>query len=70
MGLALGHVGGIPVEESLALYAPVLLLIATAASVTARVRLRRLRERWHIGRRPEPTITDDSGPTQQKTDAE
>lgn len=67
--LSLAHVDGIPIEETFALYAPILLLIATAASVTARVRCRRLRERGRIRRRPEPSTTDESGAPQHETNA-
>ena len=43
--LPLAHVGGIPVEETLASFTPALLLAFGAASATLRARLRQLRSR-------------------------
>jgi hypothetical protein len=39
----IAHVGGIPVEETLGMYGPALLLVLGAASASVRARLRRLR---------------------------
>ena len=39
--MTFAHVGGVPLEETLGLYGPALLLIAGAASATLRARLRR-----------------------------
>ena len=44
--MTFAHVGGIPLEETLGLYGPALVLVAGAASVSLGARLRR------IGRRP------------------
>jgi hypothetical protein len=44
--MTFAHIGGIPLEETLALYGPALALIAGAASASLGARLRR------IGRRP------------------
>lgn len=41
------HIGGIPVEETLASLGPVLLLVLGAASASLRARLRRLRGSVH-----------------------
>jgi hypothetical protein len=43
----LAHVGGIPIEETVAMYGPALLLAAGAATA-------RLRGRWHWRRRARP----------------
>jgi hypothetical protein len=48
--IPLAHVGGIPVEETVALYGPALLLAAGAATASISTRLRRLRERGGRGR--------------------
>jgi hypothetical protein len=45
MSLPLAHIGGIPVEETLASIIPALLLTIGAASATVRARLRRARSR-------------------------
>jgi hypothetical protein len=39
----IAHVGGIPVEETLGMYGPALLLVLGAASARVGARLRRLR---------------------------
>jgi hypothetical protein len=44
-GAPLAHVGGIPIEETLGLYGPALVVAAGAASASLRARWRRLRER-------------------------
>jgi hypothetical protein len=44
--MTFAHVGGIPLEETLGLYGPALVLMAGAASASLGARLRR------IGRRP------------------
>ena len=43
--IPLAHIAGIPVEETAAMYGPVLLLAAGAASTMVRARVRRLRQR-------------------------
>ena len=52
MVIPVAHVGGIPIEETLALYGPALLLVAGAASVRLRARVRYLRERRRATRKP------------------
>ena len=49
IGVPFAHVGGMPIEETLAMSGPGLLLALGAASATLRGHLRRLRQR---GRRP------------------
>jgi hypothetical protein len=39
----IAHVGGIPIEETLGMYGPTLLLALGAASASVRARLRRVR---------------------------
>jgi hypothetical protein len=43
----IAHVGGIPVEETLGMYGPALLLVVGAASASVGARLRRLRRAPH-----------------------
>jgi hypothetical protein len=45
------HVAGIPIEETVAAYGPVLLLVLWAASAMVGIRSRRIRERWIAVRR-------------------
>jgi hypothetical protein len=45
IGLPVAHVGGIPIEETLASYGPVLLLAAGVASAWLSARIRHLRTR-------------------------
>jgi hypothetical protein len=47
MSLPLAHIGGIPIEETLASIIPALLLTFGAASATLRARLRDARSRHH-----------------------
>ncbi len=42
MVLPIAHVGGIPIEETIGMYAPALLLTAGAATASLRARYRRL----------------------------
>jgi hypothetical protein len=63
MGTTGAHIAGIPVEETLATYGPVLVLALSAGAATVAIRLRRLRERRaarlqpqrHAGGRPPST---------------
>jgi hypothetical protein len=43
IGLPVAHIGGIPIEETLGSFGPLLLLTAGAASARLRSRFRRLR---------------------------
>ena len=43
--IPLGHVAGLPVEETVLMYGPGLLLVFGAASATLTARVRRLRSR-------------------------
>jgi hypothetical protein len=52
MGLPLAHIGGIPIEETLASLTPALLVAFGAASATLRARLRRARSRHQQGPAP------------------
>jgi hypothetical protein len=45
MGLPLAHIGGIPIEETLGSYGPVLLLAAGVATAWLSARMRHLRAR-------------------------
>jgi hypothetical protein len=47
MGLPLAHIGGIPIEETLGSYGPVLLLAAGVATAWLGTRIRHLRARKH-----------------------
>jgi hypothetical protein len=48
MGLPFAHVSGIPIEETVGVYGPVLLLVAGLASARLSVRLRQLRGRRRL----------------------
>jgi hypothetical protein len=45
MNLPSAHIGGIPVEETLASFGPAVLIVLGAAAATLRGRLRRMRSR-------------------------
>jgi hypothetical protein len=45
MSLPSAHVGGIPIEETLASFGPAILLVLGTAAATLRGRLRRMRSR-------------------------
>lgn len=51
MGLPIAHVGGMPIEETLGMYGPALLLAAGAASASLNARFRRLRGRARATRK-------------------
>jgi hypothetical protein len=53
------HVGGIPLEETLALYGPALVLVAGAASASLGARLRRIGRRTRA--RAQATTKRDRG---------
>jgi uncharacterized membrane protein YhaH (DUF805 family) len=50
------HVLGIPIEETIGPYGPVLLLVLSATSAGLAVRVRRLRDRGRSGMRREPPV--------------
>jgi hypothetical protein len=66
MGLPVAHVGGIPIEETLGSYGPVLLLAAGVASawLGARVRDLRARKRRRAARKRRPSSVNELRPTQ------
>ena len=54
--LPLAHVAGIPIEETLASFTPVLVLMFGAASATIRARLRRARSPANKRTSPSPRV--------------
>jgi hypothetical protein len=53
MGLPSSHVAGIPIEETVAMYGSVLLVVLSVAWAAVGIRVRRLREGRRAGRRRE-----------------
>ena len=59
--IPLAHVGGIPIEETVALYGPALLLVAGAASVRLGAWVRFLRGRRRATRKRRPFSVTGAG---------
>ena len=70
MGLPVAHIGGIPIEETVGSYGPVLLLAAGVASAWLSTRIRHLRTRKRRrapGERRPSTVSKASDPPDTMT---
>jgi hypothetical protein len=66
MAMPGAHVAGIPIEETVALYGPLLLLVLSATSAAVGFRLRRVRERRRAGQRQEPALPPEASDLQRE----